>query len=60
MTAKEQIVAILADQPDDSTYEELLRELVFAQMIDRGLADSDAGRTVSHEEVEARISSWAM
>jgi predicted transcriptional regulator len=59
MTAKEQIVAILADQPDDSTYEELLRELVFAQMVDHGLADSDAGRTLSHEEMEARISSWA-
>ena len=39
MTAKEQIVAILDDQPDDSTCEELLRELVFARMIDRGLAD---------------------
>ncbi len=59
MTAKEQIAAILEDQPDDSTYDELLRELVFARMIDRGLADSDAGRTVSHEEMEARISSWA-
>lgn len=59
MTAKQQMVAILDDQPDDSTYEELLRELVFARMIDRGLADSDAGRTVSHEEMEARISSWA-
>jgi predicted transcriptional regulator len=59
MTAKEQIVAILGDQPDDSTYDELLRELVFARMIDRGLADSDAGRTVSSEEMEARISAWA-
>ena len=59
MTAKEHIVAILDDQPDDSTYEELLRELVFAQMVERGLADSDAGRTASQEEMEARISSWA-
>jgi predicted transcriptional regulator len=58
MTAKERIVAIVDEQPDDSTYEELLRELVFARMIDRGLADSDAGRTVSHEEMEARVSSW--
>lgn len=58
MTAKEQIAAILADQPDDSSYEELLRELIFGQMIDRGLADSDAGRTVSHQEMEAQISSW--
>ena len=58
MTAKEQIAAILADQPEDSSYEELLRELVFARMVERGLADSDAGRTVSHEEMEARVSSW--
>ncbi len=58
MTAEEQIVAILDDQPDDATYEELLRELVFAQVVERGLADSDAGRTVSHEEMEARVSSW--
>lgn len=59
MTAKEQMAAILADQPEDSSYEELLRELVFARMVERGLADSDAGRTVSHEEMEARVSSWA-
>ncbi len=59
MTAKELMVEILADQPEDSTYEELLRELVIAHMVEHGLADSDAGRTVSHEEMEARISSWA-
>jgi len=59
MTAKEQIAAILDDQPDDSTYEELLRELVFAQIVDRGLADSEAGRSISHEEMESRVSSWA-
>ncbi|HUH05245.1 MAG TPA: hypothetical protein VML75_24770 [Kofleriaceae bacterium] len=58
MTGKQRIVAILDDQPDDSTYEDLLRELVFARMIERGLADVDAGRTVPQEEMEARISSW--
>ena len=59
MTAKEQIVAIRDDQPDDSSYDELLRELVFARMIERGLADSEGGRTASQEEMQARISSWS-
>jgi predicted transcriptional regulator len=59
MTAKQRILEILDEQPDDSTYEELLRELVFAQMIERGLADSEAGRTISHAEMQTRISSWA-
>jgi predicted transcriptional regulator len=56
---KERVLAIVEDQPDDSTYEEILQELAFARMVDRGLADSDAGRTVSHEELKLRIASWA-
>jgi len=40
-SAKEQITNILQDQPDDSSYDEILLELAFARMIERGLADSD-------------------
>ena len=57
-TAKERIVEIVQQQPDDSSYEEILRELAFARMIDRGLADSREGRTVSNEEMERRIRTW--
>ena len=57
MPARKQIAAILADHQDNSTCEELLRELVFAQMIDRGLADAETEWTMSHEEMAARISS---
>ena len=31
---------------------------VLAGMIERGLADSDSGRTISQEELEQRIASW--
>ncbi len=57
-SAKEQIAKILQDQPDDSSYDEILRELALGQMIERGLADSDAGRTISHEEMSRRIKTW--
>jgi predicted transcriptional regulator len=57
-SAKERIAKILQDQPDDSSYDELLRELAFGRMIDRGLADSDAGKTISHEEMGRRIKTW--
>ncbi len=57
-TAKDEMLRLLQEQPDDSSYDELLRELVFARMIERGLADSDAGRTISHEEMGARIAAW--
>ena len=46
---KSRMIDIIQNQPDDSSYDEILRELAFARMIELGLADSDAGRTVSSE-----------
>ena len=56
--AKEQLIRLIEDQPDDSSYEEILRELAFAAMVERGVADSDAGKTISNEEMARRIESW--
>ena len=57
-SAKEQMVRLVQEQPDDSSYDEILRELAFARMVDRGLADSQGGRTVSDEEMSRRIKTW--
>jgi predicted transcriptional regulator len=57
MTVKERMLEIIQEQPDDSSYDEILRELAFVRMVERGLADSDEGRTISNEEMKARISS---
>ena len=56
--AKEQLIRLIQDQPDDSSYEEILRELAFAAMVERGIADSDAGKSISNEEMARRIESW--
>jgi hypothetical protein len=45
-SAKEVMVDIIAQQPDDSSYDEILRELAYARMVQRGLSDSDNGRTL--------------
>ncbi len=37
-SAKETMKEIIARQPEDSSYDEILRELAFARMIQRGLA----------------------
>jgi len=58
MTAKEEITRIIEGQPDDSSFDELLRELAFSRMIQRGLDDSVAGRTIPDEEVRLRIQEW--
>jgi predicted transcriptional regulator len=59
-TAKQRVREIVEGQPADSSYDEILQELAFTRMIDRGLADVDAGHTTSHEDVKRRIASWAV
>ena len=50
-TIKEKIAAVVMAQPDDATYEEIIRELAFEKMIERGLNDSRAGRLISDDEM---------
>ena len=47
------------DLPDDSSYEDIVREIVLARMIDRGLAASDARRvmTMTGDEMKRRLGS---
>lgn len=56
-SAKETVTQIIARLPDDSSYDEILRELAFARMVCRGLEDSDAGRIVTDDDVKREIDS---
>jgi predicted transcriptional regulator len=57
-TAKEDLTRLIQQQPDDSSGEEIVRELAFHTMVERGLADADAKRSLSNEEMGRRIRSW--
>lgn len=58
MTAKEDMIGIINEQPEDSSYDELLRELAFKRMVDRGLNDARNGRTITNEDMDRRIRTW--
>ena len=58
VTAKEHIADIIKRQPDDSSYDDIIRELAFDLMVQRGLKDSDERRTISNAEMERRIKTW--
>ncbi|EHQ34360.1 hypothetical protein [Methanoplanus limicola] len=57
-SVKDKMTEIIHSQPDDSSYDEILRELIFERMIERGLDDSRSGRVISDEEMKERILSW--
>ena len=58
-SAKEELIKVIEGQSDDSTLEEVVRELTFYLMIRRGLADADAGRVIPDDEMARRIQAWA-
>lgn len=57
-SVKERMAEIIQEQPEDATYEEIMRELAFERMIERGLADSRNGRIITNEEIARRIHAW--
>jgi hypothetical protein len=57
-SAKEQMTRIVQQQPDDSSFDEILRELFFVRMVERGLKDSKEDHKISNEEMQRRIKIW--
>ncbi|OGG48687.1 MAG: hypothetical protein A3F84_29505 [Candidatus Handelsmanbacteria bacterium RIFCSPLOWO2_12_FULL_64_10] len=55
---KEKMTEVIQSQPEDATYEEIMRELAFERMVERGLEDSRSGRVISNEDMERRIRIW--
>jgi len=44
--------------PQDSSYDEIIRELAFDKMIKKGLQDSKEKKTISNEAMKAKIDQW--
>ena len=57
-TVKEELTHLIQGQPEDSSREEIIRELAFHAMIERGLRDSDEKRVISNDEMGRRIRLW--
>ncbi len=55
---KEKMKQIIEAQPEDSTYEEIMRELAFERMVECGLKDSRESNVISSDEMKHRIRSW--
>ena len=51
-TAKEAARQILEHLPDQATWNDIMYELYVKQKMEEGLADIEAGHTISHEELK--------
>ena len=55
---KAALIRSLDNLPDGATVEDFAEHLGYILGIERGLADVEAGRTISHEELLERIRGW--
>ena len=61
MVTKAQVVEAIQALPDESTVDDILREierLEIVELVERGKAAAKAGRTISQAEVERRVAEW--
>ncbi len=57
-TAKQEVMELLQQLPDDSSLEEIQYHLYVRQKIQRGLQDTEQGKVLTQEEVEKRMKKW--
>lgn len=58
MTNKEIVQDLLRRIPDDTSLNDIARELEFIAAVRQGLSELDNGDTVSIDEVERELPSW--
>ena len=52
---KEEVRRLVDQLPENFTWDDLMHEIYVRQAIERGLADSEAGRTISVEDVRDKF-----
>ena len=57
-TPKDRVRELLEQLPDDCTVADILRELAFLRMVDRGVAQADRGELIEDQDVVRMIDSW--
>jgi len=58
LPTKEQMLKAIQDLPEDASIDDAVERLYFLEKIERGIAQADAGQTVSHDEAVHRLSRW--
>ncbi len=55
MNAKESAQHLINQQPEQASWSDIMYELYVKQKIEAGLSAVEAGRTITHDQIKARI-----
>ena len=57
-TAKDEVRELLDVLPDTADIGMIMSEILFKLQVQKGLEDIDAGRVISHEEIDKEFGFW--
>ena len=58
LSIKDSAKKIIDDLPEDVSFDELIKELAFKRMIEKGLQESLKNKITPDEELEKEIEKW--
>lgn len=56
--AKQEVLQLIEELPEESSLEDIVREMAFYLMVKQGLEDVDNGRVMTREEAARRMKLW--
>jgi len=58
MSAKEEVIKIIEELPNNVTLEDIIKELSVKSKIEKGLTQLNNEESYSHEEVKEKLTKW--
>lgn len=55
---KESVIKMIKGMPETASLPDIMAELYFREKVEKGLADADKKRVVSHEKVKMHFKKW--
>ena len=59
MLTKSTLMQSIDNLPDSFTIDELIDHLIFVEKVEKGVKESEEGRTISNEDVRKMIEKWS-
>jgi predicted transcriptional regulator len=58
MNAKEEVIKMIEDLPNNTTLEEIIEQLSVKAKIEKGMTQLNNGEFYSHDEVKKKFANW--
>ena len=56
---RERVIETIKDLPNEFNLETLIERLIFIDKVEKGIKQTEEGKTISHAEVKQKVSKWS-